>query len=46
MDTEGEEAQAKGIHNTFNKIITENIPKLMKILPIQLQEDSSVENRL
>jgi hypothetical protein len=31
---EGEEAQAKGICNTFNKIITENFPNLKKALPI------------
>jgi hypothetical protein len=31
---EGEEVQAKGIHNIFNKIITENFPKLKKVLPI------------
>jgi hypothetical protein len=29
MDTEeGEEVQAKGMHNIFNKIITENFPNL------------------
>jgi hypothetical protein len=27
---EGEEVQAKGIHNIFNKIITENFPNLEK----------------
>jgi archaeosine-15-forming tRNA-guanine transglycosylase len=32
---EGEEVQAKGIHNIFNKMITENFPKLKKVLPIQ-----------
>jgi hypothetical protein len=30
---EGEEVQAKGIHNIFNKIITENFPNLKKVLP-------------
>jgi hypothetical protein len=35
---EGEEVQAKGIHNIFNKIITENFPNLEKVLPIQVQE--------
>jgi hypothetical protein len=25
---EGEKVEAKGIHNTFNKIITENSPNL------------------
>jgi hypothetical protein len=35
---EGEEVQAKGICNIFNKIITENFPNLKKVLPIQVQE--------
>jgi Mg2+ and Co2+ transporter CorA len=35
---EGEEVQAKGMHNTFNKIITENFPNLEKDIPIQMQE--------
>jgi hypothetical protein len=35
---EGEEVQVKGLHNIFNKIITENFPKPEKILPIQVQE--------
>jgi predicted nuclease with TOPRIM domain len=34
----GEEVQEKGMHNIFNKIITENFPNLEKIMPIQLQE--------
>jgi hypothetical protein len=34
--TEVEEVQAKGIHNTFNKIITENFLNLKKDLPIQV----------
>jgi chromosome segregation ATPase len=33
---EGEEVQAKGIHNTFNKIITEKFPNLEKTMPIQV----------
>jgi hypothetical protein len=33
---EGEEVQAKGMHNIFNKIITENIPNLEKTMPIQV----------
>jgi predicted nuclease with TOPRIM domain len=33
---EGEEVQAKGIHNIFNKIITENFPNLEKTIPIQI----------
>jgi hypothetical protein len=28
MSTEGEEAQAKGMSNIFNKIIAENFPNL------------------
>jgi hypothetical protein len=42
----GEEDQAKGIHNTFNNIITENIPNLQKVMPIQIQEASGTPNRL
>jgi hypothetical protein len=34
---EGEEVQAKGMHNIFNKIITENFPNLEKFIPIQIQ---------
>jgi hypothetical protein len=37
---EGGEVQAKGIHNIFNKIITENFPNLEKVLPSQVQEAS------
>jgi hypothetical protein len=37
MGIEGEEVQAKGIDNTFNKIITENFPNPMKVLPIQVE---------
>jgi hypothetical protein len=43
---EGEEMQAKGIHNTFNKIITENFPNLKKTLPIQIQAASRAPYRL
>jgi hypothetical protein len=32
---EEEEVQAKGIHNTFNKIITENFQNIEKVLSIQ-----------
>jgi hypothetical protein len=47
MGTEsGEEVQAKGIHNIFNKIITEKFPNLEKLLPIQVQEASREPNRL
>jgi hypothetical protein len=43
---EGEEVQAKGMHNRFNKIITENFPNLEKTMPIQVQEASRTPNRL
>jgi hypothetical protein len=33
---EGEEIQAKGIHNIFKKMITENVPNLEKVMPIQV----------
>jgi hypothetical protein len=42
----GEEIQAKGIHNIFNKIITENFPNLEKVIPIQLQEASKTPNKI
>jgi hypothetical protein len=41
---EGEEVQAKGICNIFNKIITENFPNLKEVLPIQVQEASRTPN--
>jgi hypothetical protein len=37
--------QAKGMHNIFNKIITENFPNLEKTMPIQVQEASRTPNR-
>jgi hypothetical protein len=43
---EGEEVQTNGIHNIFNKIITENFSNLEKIIPIQVKEDSRTPNRL
>jgi hypothetical protein len=43
---EGEEVQAKGIHNIFNKIITENFPNLEKVMSIQVQEAFRIPNRL
>jgi hypothetical protein len=46
MGTEREEVQAKGICNIFNKIITENLPNLEKVLPIQVWETSRTPNRL
>jgi hypothetical protein len=38
--------QAKGIHNIFNKIITENVPNLEKTMPIEVQKASRTPNRL
>jgi Mg2+ and Co2+ transporter CorA len=46
MGIEEEEVQAKGIHNAFNKIISENFPNLKKPLPIQVQEASRTPNGL
>jgi hypothetical protein len=43
---DGEEVQAKGIPNIFNKIITENFPNLGKTMPIQVQEAFRTPNRL
>jgi hypothetical protein len=43
---EGEEVHAKGVHNIFNKIITENFPNLQKAMPVQVQEASRTPNRL
>jgi hypothetical protein len=37
--------QAKGNHNIFNKIITENFPNLEKAMPIQVQEACRTPNR-
>jgi hypothetical protein len=45
MGTEEEEMQAKGMHNTFNKIITKNFPNLEKAMPIQVQEAYRTPNR-
>jgi hypothetical protein len=42
---EGEEVQAKGMCNIFNKIITENFPNLEKCIPIEMQEASRTPNR-
>jgi archaeosine-15-forming tRNA-guanine transglycosylase len=42
---EGEQVQAKGMRNIFNKIITENFPNLEKDTPIQMQEASRTPNR-
>jgi hypothetical protein len=42
---EGEEVQGKGMHNIFNKIITEIFPYLEKYIPIQMQEASRTPKR-
>jgi hypothetical protein len=42
---EGEEVQAKGMHNIVNKIITENFSNLEKTMPVQVQEASRTPNR-
>jgi chromosome segregation ATPase len=45
MGIEGqEEVQAKEMCNILNKIITENLPSLKKVLPIQEQETSRTPN--
>jgi hypothetical protein len=41
---EGEDVQAKGVHNIFNEIITDNFPNFKKDLPIQVQEASRTSN--
>jgi hypothetical protein len=43
---EGEEVQAKEIHNIFNTIITENLQNLEKTMPIQVQKASRTPNRV
>jgi hypothetical protein len=43
---EGEQMQAKGMSNIFNKIITEHFPNLEKTVPIQVQKTSRTQNRL
>jgi hypothetical protein len=42
---EGEEVQEKGMHNIFNKTITENFLNLEKTMPIQVQEAFRTLNR-
>jgi hypothetical protein len=42
---EGEEVQAKGICNIFNKIIAENFQNLEKTMHIQVQDASRTPNR-
>jgi hypothetical protein len=42
---EGEQVQAKGMCNIFNKTITENFSNPEKSMPIQVQEASKTPNR-
>jgi hypothetical protein len=35
---EGEEVQTKGIHNIFNKIITEKFPNIEKVCPFRYRK--------
>jgi chromosome segregation ATPase len=46
MGIEEEERQVKGIHDIYNKIITENFPNLEKTIPIQVWKASRTPNRL
>jgi hypothetical protein len=43
---EGEEVQAKGMCELFNKIIAENLPNMEKTIHIQVHEASREPNRL
>jgi hypothetical protein len=43
---EGEEVQAKGIHNMFNKIITENFPNLEKVFPFRYMKPAGHQRDL
>jgi hypothetical protein len=43
---EGEEVQAKGIHNICNKIITENFPTLEKLCPLRYRKPSEHQTDL
>jgi chromosome segregation ATPase len=45
MGIKKEEVQAKGMHNIFNKILTENFQSLEKDIPMQMQEASRTPNR-
>jgi hypothetical protein len=45
MGIEEEEVQEKGMHNIFNKIITENSPNLEKTMPIQVPGAYRTPNR-
>jgi hypothetical protein len=43
---EGEEVEAKGMCNIFNKIITKQLPKSRETMPILVQKTSKTPNRL
>jgi hypothetical protein len=43
---EGEEVQAKGLYNIFNKIITENFPNLRKFCPFRYRKPLEHETDL
>jgi hypothetical protein len=43
---EGEEMQAKGIHNIFNKIITEDFPNLEKLQPFRYRKTTGHQTDL
>jgi hypothetical protein len=45
MGIEGEEVQAKGMCNIFNKIIAEIFPNCKKEMYIQIREASMTPNR-
>jgi hypothetical protein len=45
MGIEEEQVQGKGKCNILNKIITENFPNLVVVLPIQVQEASRTPYR-
>jgi hypothetical protein len=41
---EGEEVQAKGICNIFNKTVTENFPNLKKFCPFRFQKPQDTKH--
>ena len=43
---ERKKTQVKGTENIFNKIIEENFPNLKKMMPIEVQEEYRILNRL
>jgi chromosome segregation ATPase len=46
LGIQGEEVQAKGTRNIFNKTVTVNFQNLEKAMPIQVQEAFRTPNRL